>query len=187
MRAAPRSRAGALLLAASLFAGASALASVAAAAPPAVGAEVPEVAIERLDGSTRNLPDRARAVLVVYEDKDAGSQNQHLRALLSSAGHARNRAVLEVVAVGDVSAYDFFPARRFVLADIRKRQERDKNTIWLDWKGAVRARWGLTKGRSGILLVGSDGQARFVAEGPLAPAQVERLTAALTALGCDLS
>src|SRR4051812_12047945 len=83
------------------------LAPSTAGALPGEGEPLPEVKVERTDGSQRALPDRTRAVLVVYEDKDAGAQNQHLRTLLHQAGRDRNHAAVEVVAVGDVSAFDF--------------------------------------------------------------------------------
>lgn len=178
MRVAPRSTAAALAVALLLPSGAEAL--------PAEGNAVATVTVERSDGQPRTLPERDRALLVVYEDKDAGRQNRHLKPLLDKAGRAANAGAVEVVAVGDVSAWDFWPAKKYVLADIKEREQRDRNTIFLDWKGLVRERWGLKKGRSGVLLIDRTGQLRFAFEGPLPQAEIDRLAARLVELGAKL-
>ena len=154
--------------------------------PPTAGAVLPPVRVEPVDGAARTLPDPHKAVLVVYEDRDAGPQNAHVKPLLDRVARAHNRDKVEVVPVGDVSAFDFWPAKRFVRDHIRKQQHRDGTTIWLDWKGAVQQHWRLTKGKSGILLVDLSGAARFVGEGPLSKAQIAQLEARLVELGCDL-
>lgn len=180
MRVAPRSTAAALVALGALMIPSGALAL------PAEGTVLPAVVVEKSDGSPRTLPDRARAVLVLYEDKDAGRQNRHLKPLLDKAARPVNRGLVEVVAVGDVSSWDFWPAKKYVLADIKEREQRDHNTIFLDWKGRVRERWGLTRGKSGVLLVDAAGSLRYAFEGPLPPAEVERLSARLTSLGVAL-
>ena len=160
------------------------LAAFPASALPARGAAVPEVSVEGIDGRTRMLPDRRIAILVVCESRTARAQNHHVEALLDrvTAG-AANRARVELVPVADVESYDFWPARRYVRADIRARIRRDGTEIYVDWKGRVRRAWGLSRDKSAFVLLGVDGRVRFAAEGPLGKPQVDDLVSRLAELG----
>lgn len=161
-----------------------ALAAAAWAVPPA-GAPVSRVAVEDVAaGRMRPLPD-THPVLVMYEDQGAQQQNDKARHVLGRINDdAANRARFEFVAVADVAAWNWWPAKRYVLADLKKIAKRENTTLFADWTGAVRKAWGLTPKKSAIVLVGGDGKVRFAGEGTLSDAQLAALVAELRALGC---
>jgi hypothetical protein len=162
---------------------------VAAASParalPARGALLPTVEVDDVaKRRPRPLPD-AHPVLVMYEDREAQAQNSRARAVLGRINdRAENRTRFEFVAVADVAAWGWWPARRYVLDDLRKIAARENTALFADWTGAVRQRWGLPAHRSALVLTGSDGRVRFAAAGTLTEAQLSALVAELQALGC---
>jgi hypothetical protein len=162
------------------------LGGVAEAVPPR-GAQLAPVTLADADGHARTLPDGRGPLLLFYEDRHVGAgntENHRLHRLLFDAmERPENRGRLEVVPVGDVESFDFWPARRIATGIIRERGKRERYTILCDWRGAVRRTWGLTRGKSGNLLLAADGRVLFAAEGPLDEAQVRDLLARLTELG----
>ena len=160
-------------------------AATAASALPTVGAVAPRVEVENVAARTmRPLPD-ARPLLVMYEDKEAQTQNEHARKVLGRiTDRAENRARFEFVAVADVEKWNWWPARRYVLADLRKIAERENTLLFADWTGAVRKAWGLTQRKSALVLTSPDGKVLFAAEGPLSETQLTTLVAQLKQLGC---
>ena len=155
-----------------------------AIALPRAGDAIPAVEVVDVDGKTRALADPRRALLIFYEDKDAGAQNRRARALLGPiTDRADNRARFELVAVADVEKWDFWPARKYVIDELRATERREQTRIWCDWKGRVRRALGLTRGKSGVVLVGGDGRCRFAGEGPLTDAQIADLMRRLDELG----
>jgi Bacterial protein of unknown function (YtfJ_HI0045) len=166
-------------------------ATVAAGTPvwalPAAGAALARVDVDDVAaGKRRPLPD-AHAVLVMYEDKDAQTQNERARAVLGRINdRAENRAKFEFVAVADVAAWNWWPAKRYVLADLKKIARRENTPVFADWTGALRKAWGLVAHKSTLVLAGADGKVRFAGEGTLSPAQLAALVAELKALGCNV-
>jgi hypothetical protein len=155
-----------------------------ARATPADGALLGSVEVEDTDGGRRRLPDTAHPVAIIYEDQDASKRPQAARELFGTyTRRAENRAIFEFVAVADVSKWNWWPAKKYVFADIKKIATRNNTKVFLDWTGALRKAWGLRKGQSGVLLVGADGRVRFACEGALTDAQKEALSAALSAIG----
>lgn len=161
-----------------------AAASGAAALPP-VGAVAARVEVENIASRTmRRLPD-ARPVLVMYEDREAQAQNDHARKVLGRiTDRAENRARFEFAAVADVAAWNWWPAKRYVLADLQKIAARDNTVLFADWTGALRKAWGLKPHTSSLVLTGSDGKVLFAGEGTLSDAQLAALVAELQKLGC---
>jgi hypothetical protein len=160
----------------------------AAEALPARGADLPAVEVDDVgQGRMRPLPDR-RPLLVLYEDKEAQKQNPRARATMSRINaRAANRARYEFVAVADVEAWNWWPARGHVLADLKAIAKRENTPLFADWKATLRKRWGLRAHQSVIVLSGADGKVLFAAEGKLSEAQLQALMAELAALGCDVS
>jgi hypothetical protein len=159
-----------------------------AAALPRPGQAIAPLLVEGLDGHARTLPDARVAVILFYEDKDAGAQNQRVRDLLGPiTDRAANRARIELLAIADVEKWDFWPARRYVLDDLRGIAKREATTLWCDWKGRVRRALGLSRGKSGVILIGSDGKCRFAGEGPLGDAQIRELLQRLADLGVAIN
>jgi hypothetical protein len=155
-----------------------------AAALPVPGQPIAPVVVVDQDAHARPLPDPRLPTLVFYEDKDAGKQNQtahdRVGALADKPG---NQGKVDILAVADVSKWDWFPAHNFAIAEIRKIARRENATIYCDWKGTVRKQWGLTRGKSGVVLLGADGRVRFAGEGPLSEAQLGELLERLAELG----
>jgi hypothetical protein len=161
-------------------------AAVARAAPPR-GAPLPRIEVEDVGaGRMRPLPD-ARPVLVMYEDQAAQKQNERARAVLGRINdRAANRARFEFVAVADVEKWDWWPAKGYVLDDLKEIARRENTPLFADWKGALRRAWGFDKHQSVLVLAGADGKVRFAAQGTLSAAQLAALVGELKALGCNV-
>ena len=163
------------------------LATAPAAATPQTGEILPEVTVDGSDGSQRQLPDRRIATVVIYEDSDAGKQNLRAAALIDATTDlVENKAKLEAVAVADLEKWNFWPARKFALAEVKKVAAKERSTIYVDLKAGLRRAWKLSKHKSGILVLGTDGRVRFAAEGPLSDGQIDDLKKALQSLGVSL-
>ncbi|MDB4969897.1 MAG: hypothetical protein JWN44_5586, partial [Myxococcales bacterium] len=146
---------------------------------------LPRVEVDDVAAAKRRpLPD-ARPVLVMYEDQDAQKQNEHARQVLGKiTDRAENRARFEFVAVADVDKWNWWPAKKYVLADLKKIAEKENTRLFADWTGAVRKAWGFKPHKSVLLLATADGKVKFAGEGTLTEAQLAALVAELKALGC---
>ena len=164
-------------------------AAISIAAPawalPQVGASLTAIAVEDVAAAqSRTLP-IGRPMLVLYEDREAQSQNEHARVVLGRINDVpQNRERFEFMAVADVAAWNWWPARRAVLSDLKDIAHKHNTTIYADWHGALRKTWGLTQHRSAIVLTDGAGKVRFASEGPVSEEQLRTLVAALAALGC---
>lgn len=158
-----------------------------ARALPGRGEPLPAVQVEDVAArKPRQLPD-GHPILVQYEDREAQKQNPRARAVLGKINdRAENRARFEFVAVADVAEWDWWPARKYVLDDLRKVAARENTPLYADWKATLRKRWGAHPHQSLLLLAGSDGRVRFAAEGKLSEAQLAALVAELQVLGCQV-
>lgn len=154
---------------------------------PPVGAPLLRVEVDDIAaGRKRPLPD-AHPLLVMYEDRDAQKQNERARQVLGRiTDRAENRARFEFVAVADVAAWNWWPAKRYVLADLKQIARREKTRLFADWTAALRKAWTLQPHKSVLVLAGADGKVRFASEGPITEAQLQSLVAELRALGCTV-
>ena len=154
---------------------------------PATERVLETIHIERVDGRDKPLPGGALPLLIQYEDKEAQQQNHRAREELGRINRKPgNHQKYEFVAIADVEKWDWWPARKHVLADLRAIAARNNTPLYADWKGSLRKRWGFRAGQSVILLVGCDGKPRFAGEGTLSDAQLAALVAALRAVGADV-
>ncbi len=150
----------------------------------AVGALAPRVYVPDHRNDLRSFPDEKQALLVIYEDQDGGKQNKPIKEILGKLNSdPKNRAKVDVVAVADLEKWSWWPARKYALADVQKAATEKKTTIYLDWKGELRRTWGLSKGKSNLVLVGTDGIVRFASEGPITDEQQKALLAELARMG----
>lgn len=151
-----------------------AVSGVAHALPP-LGATVPNARIEDPDGRAlelRALAGVRRPVLIVYEDKDSAAQNEAFkRELAERAAGDRYLGAVSLVAVADVSAYDFWPVRGFVRDAIRDEARKHRTPIYCDWTAAFREALRLNKGASNVVLLDRTGRVVFAAAGTLTPAE----------------
>lgn len=158
------------------------------AGTPAAGEALPPVAFEDLEGRKRTLPDPRAPVVVIYEDSKSGDQNLRAADLIDrTTDLPANRGKIEAVAIADLAKWNWWPAKKFALAEVKKVAAREQTPIYADWSGAVRKAWRLTRGKSGILVIGTDGRVRFAGEGPLSEQQLAQLTAALGGLGVTVA
>ena len=129
----------------------------------------PAFSLESTAGVTRRLRDYAgRVVIIVYEDRDSNMQNDELKREL--ADHARRGELtrdVSLVAVANLSGYNFWPARgyaRDAVVDIARRQGYE---IMIDWSGEMAAAYHFRPARSHVLVVSRDGRVLFRYEGAL--------------------
>jgi len=115
---------------------------------------------------------RGMPTLLVYEDKDSSQTNMTLkRELAELAKGDRYKKSISLIAMADVSAYNYWPARGFVKDAIKKESVTQKTLIFCDWNGSVRNSLGLQARASNIVLYGRDGAILFSHAGALSAAQ----------------
>ena len=150
----------------------------------AVGSAAPAVHLQDQAGNARPVPDPNQALLVIYEDQDGGKQNHHAKELIGQLNaKPENRAKVDAIAVADLEKWNWWPAKKYALADVQKAAAEKKTTIYIDWTGEVRKRWGLSKGKNHLLLIASNAQVLFSSAGELTPAQLHTLLTLLATLG----
>lgn len=144
----------------------------------AVPANLPLVdAWDRADDTSRL---RGMPMLVVYEDKDSAKQNEALKGELADLAKGdRYKSRIALVAVADVSSYDFWPARGFVKSAIKEESSKQSVAIYCDWNGNVRNALGLRRGSSNVILVGRDGIVKFSYAGAIPPEKRRQLISLL--------
>lgn len=134
------------------------LASASAATVPIPAGQAPAAAtLLDLDGHEVTLQGlRGRTAVVFYEDREAAEQNRDFKVRLGPLVRAR-RDRLSVLAVIDVSMHDYWPARGFAKAALRKTASREGVPLACDWKGLWRKRYGLRLGQSTGMILQADG------------------------------
>jgi hypothetical protein len=148
-----------------------------AGAIPTVGAASPEVSLTDAWDRTISLSRlRGMPMLVVYEDRGSTTMNAELKAQLSQIARGdRYKQSVALVAVADVTGYDFWPVRGFVKSAIRAESRKQGTLIYCDWDGHVLRALDLDKGTSNVVLFGRDGKVAFSGSGPLPDARRDEL------------
>ncbi len=144
---------------------------------PRTGTTVPRASVQSLSGKTfRTQRTQGRLTLVFYEDKDATQQNKALKdalkAQLDKGGRKRN---VDIIAVADVSAWDFWPAKGFVKDAIEDQEKKAGHPIYCDWSGDFGKALGTVDGKSNVILIGPDRKVRVARAGVLPTAVRERI------------
>lgn len=125
-----------------------------------------------------------KPVLVFYEDKDGGAQNerfkQRLGKLRDKSAAAKN---VKVLAVADVGSWNFWPAKGFVKDALRDAGKKAGITVWADWTTAGRKSLDATSSASNIVLLDATGKVVWASSGALGPAQENDLLARVEQLG----
>lgn len=136
---------------------------------------------ESADGATFDLSAHpGKCLLVFYEDKDARTQNQPLKdRLWKSMDQRQGKDSMLIVAVADVSAFNWWPARKVVSAAIREESRKLGATIWCDWDGSFGREIGAAKGASNVMVVGRDGAILFKHSGAVPAEEIDRVIAML--------
>ena len=164
-KASTRSRVAAATLALAL----AVVVSSRASALPIAGAVRPEVQLtDAWERSIRLSAYRGMPVLVVYEDKGSSAQNAALKSELAILARGdRYRRSIALVAVADVSGYDYWPIRGFVRSAIRSESAHQTTVIYCDWDGHIRTALGLERGQSNVVLYGRDGSVLYAHAGAM--------------------
>lgn len=145
------------------------LAITPAHAVPRVGDKAANASVQSLDGRGFDSNDLlGKNTVIFYENKDVTTQNRALKAALSnqkkSEGYGEN---VRVIAVADVSAWNFWPAKGFVQDAIRGEEKKAGHPIYLDWTGAFGKAFRVDKNASNVVLVGPDGRVKVSHAGPV--------------------
>jgi hypothetical protein len=150
---------------------------------PIAGALRPEVELtDAWERSIRLSTYRGMPVLVVYEDKGSSEQNAALkRELAVLAKGDRYKKLIALVAVADVTGYDYWPIRGFVKGAIRGESQKQNTVIYCDWDGHVRRALGLEEGASNVVLYGRDGAVLYAHAGAMTPEDCRGFVALLRA------
>lgn len=133
-----------------------------------------DFALESSAGGVRRLASlRGRVVVLFWEDRDQHRANPELKQALSGMSSDPRLAVL---AVGDVSAYDFAPARGIVRGAITAIARTIGVEILFDWSGALAAApFSLVPGRPNVLVLDRAGRPILRAHGTLGAEQQRSL------------
>ena len=130
--------------------------------------------LESSRGGTRSVFPRGRVVAAFYEPRDGLETNLPLKRALRSL--ALGRSGLDVLAIGDVAAFDFEPARSIVRRVVRMLGARHDLEILLDWSAALaRPPFDLVRGACNVFVVGRDGQFALRSTGALPSTELARV------------
>ncbi|MBL8937663.1 MAG: hypothetical protein JNM69_24080 [Archangium sp.] len=137
-----------------------------------------DATVETSSGSTTRLSALwAKPTVLFYEDRDSTALNQHVKDALYEKGKTEHMLdQVSVVAVANVAAYDWFPARNFVLAAVRDVEKKVNLPVFLDFKGSLAtAPWNLPPKSSTVLVLDGSGRAVWKAQGRLSKEKLAEL------------
>lgn len=137
-----------------------------------------DAVVETSSGNTTRLGTLLhKPTVLFYEDKDAGPLNQHVKDALYAEGKERGLLdAVNVIAVANVAAFDWFPARNFVLAAVRDVERKVNVPVYLDFKGALAAPpWNLPPKSSTVLVLNAAGGVVWKVKGRLTAAEVRAM------------
>lgn len=118
-----------------------------------------------------------KPAVVFYEDRGSIATNQALKDALIEQGRARGLLhAVSVIAIANISAYNFTPAREIATAFIRRAERQAGIPILLDLSGALQAPpWALPDDASTVLLLDAGGRVVWSHSGKVPPAETARL------------
>jgi predicted transcriptional regulator len=162
------------------------LVSRAVMAAPVLGVVLPPIDLEDIDRHVRTLlgTSDTMPVVLIWEDADSAKHKQAAHAVVGRySDNAANRSLFELVAIADLSHWDYWPARHYAREAFRKAAGEKGTHVWIDWKGALRSTAMLRKGESAFFVLDREHHVRYFAQGQLDDAQEKALDAAIAALG----
>ena len=100
---------------------------------------------------------RGRTVAAFYEPRERLEDNLSLKSALRALTHQHR--TLDVLAIGEVTAFDFDPVRTIVRRVVRALGAANELEILLDWKGALtEPPFSLPKGACSVVVVDHEGR-----------------------------
>jgi Bacterial protein of unknown function (YtfJ_HI0045) len=119
----------------------------------------------------------SRPTVLFYEDKESNQLNQHVKDALFLRG--KEKGLLDqvnVIAVANVAAFNWFPARNFVLAAVRDIEAHVHVPVYLDFQGSLTVPpWSLAAKSSTVLVLSARGEVLWSVRGKLTDAQLATL------------
>lgn len=124
---------------------------------------------------------RGKPVILFYEDKKSTELNKPLKRELFERGKAHGLLnAAQVVAVANLEAYAFFPAKQMALSYVRSEEKRVGVPILVDLEGTLgESPWGLPKKTSNVLLLDAEGTPIFRHSGRMKEEEMEAFFATL--------
>lgn len=112
-----------------------------------------------------------KPAVLFYEDRGSIAINQAVKdALIARGRQDELLGAVAVIAVANIAAYDFPPAREIATAFIRRAERRAGIPILLDASGALMAApWHLPDGTSTVLVLDREGQVVWRRSGAVSP------------------
>ena len=144
-----------------------------------------DAAVETSQGNAQQLARLWRKPTVLfYEDRDSNQLNQHVKDALFKAGRERGLTeAVDVVAVANVKAYNWFPARNFVLSAVRDIEKQVHVPVYLDFTGSLaEAPWSLPPRSSTVLVLSATGEPLWQKQGRLSAEALAEVFALLETL-----
>jgi hypothetical protein len=144
-----------------------------ALAYPTKGVEAASVCAHDTEGRAFELTSlRGKRVVLLYEDRASAAVNEDVKlALLDHSKRLGREAPIVGVAVADVSAYDFWPAKGAAKRAVRAKARKLGLPIYCDWNGSFREGLSLKKRTTNLVVLEADGRVLFAAAGTLTEAQ----------------
>jgi hypothetical protein len=142
----------------------------------------PEFSLESTSGRTRRLRDYlGRVVIIIYEDRDSNQQNNPLKEDLAARARSEDLTRdVSLVAVANLSPYDFWPARGYARDAVVEISRQMGYEIMIDWTGAMSTAYRFRPGRSHVMVLSRDGRVLFRHNGPMSSATRGEFFALLT-------
>ena len=118
-----------------------------------------------------------KPTVLFYEDRFSTSLNQTLKESLFKRGVELGLiGQVSVVAVANLEGLDWFPARGFALAAVRKAEKEARIPVYVDWSGELaRAPWRLPAKTASVVVLDAAGQVTWQASGALDSTQREQV------------
>jgi hypothetical protein len=137
--------------------------------------------LESSRGGARVVFPRGRVVVAFYEPRDRLEDNLALKRALRTL--ASERAGLDVLAVGEVTAFDFEPVRAIVRRVVRALGASNDLEILLDWKGALtEPPFSLPRGACSVIAVDREGRVASRRTGVVTAREIPSLVDEIRAL-----
>jgi predicted transcriptional regulator len=123
----------------------------------------PEFTLESTAGRTRHLRDYlGRVVIIIYEDRDSNQQNNPLKESLAARARSEDLTRdVSLVAVANLSPYDFWPARGYARDAVVEIARQMGYEIMIDWSGAMSTAYRFRPGSSHVMVLSRDGRVLF--------------------------
>lgn len=144
-----------------------------------------DVRLERTDGGSADLATyRGKPAVLFYEDRASTSLNQSVKdAVYARARRDGLETAAHVIAVANIQAYDFFPARTFATTFIRQLEKQIGIPILLDVRGVLTSPpWNLPGDTGSVLLLDANGMIVWKRSGALTAEDTQHLLAKLEEL-----